>query len=913
LDSWVQLLDGGHSPTPEEHCGACPELLEPFRQLMRRWEQLDRECEPAAADELCPVVSRIRHDWKEGFDPVPGYKLLRKLGKGGSGEVWEAERTLPNTKPSRVALKRVKITGPLGPRERDALEYVKEFRHPKLLAIHGSWQQGNHLIVAMELADGDLQGRLKKSPGGLPLRQLAAHMVDAALGIDILNSRDEPFGNKLPFLHRDIKPHNLMVVGDHVKVGDFGLLKPLEESEMQHSGAMTAAFAAPEWLLLEPKMSRRSDQYSLALTYYVLRTGRDVRKLWKSPQPHARLRIDPNLAALPVDEQKVVGKSLSRSPRGRYGSCVGFVNHLLACEAFRACAPRAEDEDYYPQALVSTRVGVPKRREPSPATGPMVKLVNVPPLPPHFLSRSADLEAVKLLLLSAERQVAVTGAARAVGLQGMGGIGKSVLAAALAQEPAIHQAFPDGIFWLTFGQQPQLRARQEQLCTALGDASPVFADAQQAQSRISQLTADKACLVILDDVWQAEHAASYGALGPRCRLLVTTRNASVAVNAAVHRLGVLNEEQGISLLARYAGMPPANLPGEAREALVECGFLPLAVAMIGALMRGKPADRWCNLLHKLQSADLEKIHFQFPDYPYPDLFRAIQVSFEALDAQVQARYLDFAVFTEDTPIPESVLHVFWKPEGLDDFASQDVLDALVEHSLVARDAAGRLSLHDLQYDFISKIAADRGDVAGLHRRLLDAYAELCPNGWPSGPDDGYYFQHVCRHLLHAGRVDDLRRLLLDYPWLAKLAAIGLTALCGDYELAAHDAELRLVQRVLWLSGHIISKDFRELPSQLLGRLLGHASGGIEQLLEAAAAPKPHPWLRPLVPNLTPPGGPLVKTLAGHTGWVLAAAVTPDGDCAISGSRDHTLKVWDLASGRDIRTLAGHSGIVKAVA
>ena len=52
----------------------------------------------------------------------------------------------------------------------------------------------------------------------------------------------------------------------------------------------------------------------------------------------------------------------------------------------------------------------------------------------------------------------------------------------------------------------------------------------------------------------------------------------------------------------------------------------------------------------------------------------------------------------------------------------------------------------------------------------------------------------------------------------------------------------------------------------------------------------------------------LRTLTGHTGSVTAVAVTPDGQRAVSASGDETLKVWDLDSGRELRTLTGHSGL-----
>jgi hypothetical protein len=91
------------------------------------------------------------------------------------------------------------------------------------------------------------------------------------------------------------------------------------------------------------------------------------------------------------------------------------------------------------------------------------KLYGVPDLPPHYLPREADLAGLKRKLLSGDASVAITGQGKAVGIQGMGGIGKTVLAAALAHDSEVRQAFPDGIYWLTVGQKPNLLDLHNQL------------------------------------------------------------------------------------------------------------------------------------------------------------------------------------------------------------------------------------------------------------------------------------------------------------------------------------------------------------------------------------------------------------------------------------------------------------------
>jgi len=156
------------------------------------------------------------------------------------------------------------------------------------------------------------------------------------------------------------------------------------------------------------------------------------------------------------------------------------------------------------------------------------KRSNVPNLPAHFLPRPDDLNALKnAVLADVSTPVVVTGRTRSIGVHGMGGIGKSVLAAALARDDEVRSAFPDGVIWLTIGQEPAITSRQRQLALALGDEPSAFEDEQQGKARLSELLADKACLVILDDVWEVKHAAAFNVLGAQCRMLVTTRDARI--------------------------------------------------------------------------------------------------------------------------------------------------------------------------------------------------------------------------------------------------------------------------------------------------------------------------------------------------------------------------------------------------
>lgn len=161
----------------------------------------------------------------------------------------------------------------------------------------------------------------------------------------------------------------------------------------------------------------------------------------------------------------------------------------------------------------------------------------------------------------------------------------------------------------------------------------------------------------------------------------------------------------------------------------------------------------------------------------------------------------------------------------------------------------------------------------------------------------------------------------------RLISLSLAQREGDESIRLHDLQmdylrshyadksaLDLIHGVLRLSAHILEKDPTQFASQLVGRLLVHRhKPTVATFIDQVAQSAPRPWLRPLKPTLHPPGTALILTLIGHTDGVNCVAITPDGHCAVSGSDDETLRVWDLYSGRQLSQFEGHSTAVKSVA
>lgn len=157
-------------------------------------------------------------------------------------------------------------------------------------------------------------------------------------------------------------------------------------------------------------------------------------------------------------------------------------------------------------------------------------VTSIPNPPVHYLVREEALAALRAKLLApGSTRLGITSPRHAVGVQDMGGIGKSVLAAALAQEEEVKGAFPDGIFWVAVGRQPDLRRLQIELATAAGEVQPIIESVHQGKLLISRLLAGRTVLVVLDDLWNLDDAAAFNVLGPRGRLLITTRHADLLV------------------------------------------------------------------------------------------------------------------------------------------------------------------------------------------------------------------------------------------------------------------------------------------------------------------------------------------------------------------------------------------------
>jgi hypothetical protein len=171
------------------------------------------------------------------------------------------------------------------------------------------------------------------------------------------------------------------------------------------------------------------------------------------------------------------------------------------------------------------------------------------------------------VLAGLTKPVALTGAGK-FGLQGMGGIGKTELAATLAYDLEVRQAFPAGIYWVTVGQKPNLLELQNQILRQLTDSKETLASEQEAKDALREALEGRFALVVIDGAWTIDAANAFFVITPLARLLITTRNNEVLVglDAGEHRVDVLASGDALKMLSEWVGQKsPDKLPPEAAE------------------------------------------------------------------------------------------------------------------------------------------------------------------------------------------------------------------------------------------------------------------------------------------------------------------------------------------------------------
>lgn len=544
--------------------------------------------------------------------------------------------------------------------------------------------------------------------------------------------------------------------------------------------------------------------------------------------------IRDSLATNPMRFILIVGPHSSKSNYVRYEWEFALANCMVIIPILRMGSERDEngfpkmsdkDYDYIPESISKRNLDcIDFRRERkyvhalnellndlSKEIKKLTELHGVINKPNNYICRENELEKIKnSILKDTLSPTVVTSTGKVTSLQGMGGIGKSVIAAAVCYDCDIRRSFQDGIFWVTLGQHPVIQSA----VTYITKDNTINITNREGKDKFHNFLKDKNCLIILDDVWEQEHIEIFPSdIALRCRLLITTRNKKTVrhLSQEIIEIGLLDNEDALLLLSKASNKIKMELPIEALEIITECGNLPLAISMIGGMIKAGDEASWKYSLQMLQGADLKEISEKFPDYPYPDLYKAISVSFYDLSEAKRSKYLQLGIFKEDARIPEEIINLLWETEDWKEYQTHTLINEFVDRGLLQRTSSSIYAIHDLLFDFIRKTSVD----------TISAHNQLLKNlGDPLKLSHLYAWNNYIWHLLEARQTVTAANLILDFKWIqVKLKHTDIYSLLSDVlQITKKDKRFQNLYAILSSCQNIIAEDFSQLRTQLIGRI-----------------------------------------------------------------------------------------------
>ena len=251
-------------------------------------------------------------------DRIGPYTLIRKVGRGGFGEVWLAEKKTRITT-TEFAIKLAIDENPDIEAIRQEAELWKQASgHPNILPIIEADIYDDYIVVVSEFArGGSLEQWIAANQGAAPSTDIALQMISGILsGLEHLHG--------LHIIHRDLKPANILLQGNRPRLVDFGLARILKSSMYSETVAGTPDYMAPEAFLNE--RSERADLWAVGVMLYQLLTGSLPFPLNDRMSPWQKMAVitTQDVTAPPPDMppplREVVIRSLQKKPDNRYDS-----------------------------------------------------------------------------------------------------------------------------------------------------------------------------------------------------------------------------------------------------------------------------------------------------------------------------------------------------------------------------------------------------------------------------------------------------------------------------------------------------------------------------------------------------------------------------------------------------------------
>jgi NB-ARC domain len=275
----------------------------------------------------------------------------------------------------------------------------------------------------------------------------------------------------------------------------------------------------------------------------------------------------------------------------------------------------------------------------------------------------------------------------------------------LAHDDTIKETFPDGVLWVSLGQYPNISAELGAWGRALGLPDITNAKTvEEASAQLAALLRNQRRLLIIDDVWEAQHALPFRVGGNRCALLVTTRLPKVARQVAptpddIYLLNVLTEEKALELLRTLAPSVVAENAEASLSLVKELEGLPLAIQVAGRLLHVEASCGFGvnDLLDELRegarllTAQAPADRAELANETIPTVAVLLQKSTERLDPDTRGYFADLGAFApKPATFDAGAMGSVWRVDN-----PKPIIHTLVDRGLLEPFSTGRFWMHAL--------------------------------------------------------------------------------------------------------------------------------------------------------------------------------------------------------------------------
>lgn len=439
---------------------------------------------------------------------------------------------------------------------------------------------------------------------------------------------------------------------------------------------------------------------------------------------------------------------------------------------------------------------------------PLAAIGATPALPKAYLARENYLSPLKEAIRSGDPLVAITSKQHqdAAALVGVGGIGKTTIAAALCHDCEVRRTF-DVIHWIDAGPNRKSAQDAAPLMRAAANGAPEqYQDIDSARTAFAAYLYGKKTLLVLDDVWDVSLAKAFQFAAVDCRLLITTRQKRIVdlLGAKGQAVDKLTDDEAIEVLSGRAGRVLDDT--DARKIVRMLDGHALAVSLAGAWLSQNPIKSAADLLARFaKRPDFRDLNLDAGDKNL-NLEMALRLSYDDLTDAARAHFRALGLLPMEASISAAALGALW---GIDDaIDAEDAIGVLVGASLLTPDSDDRYTQHPLLRAYARALLDTAGETDTVFLRYAAYFTEQAEQFDTLQPE--HWRDTIERDVLHVLAVGDE---LVERQEKSEFQTLGLEFATNTHRFVSARMEY---QRRAWLEmGLVLSRAAGHVKREIL--------------------------------------------------------------------------------------------------